>query len=49
MPDFVREAYPLDSFPSLTLHCEDQLPARAPGHGELGGPGQTPGITELFC
>ena len=42
-------AHPLDTVPGLVLHAEDQLSAGPPGQGELGGAGQTPGVTELLC
>lgn len=42
-------AHPLDAVPSLALHAKDQLSAGPPGQGELGGPGQTLGVTELLC
>lgn len=47
-PASLSQAHHLDAVPSLTLHSENQLPAGAPGQGELGGLGQTLGVTELL-
>lgn len=47
-PGCLSWAHHLDAVPSLALHSENQLPAGAPGQGELGSLGQTLGVTELL-